>query len=103
MPNSQEKLYKFLAKYYQKEERKVESLNEKIKDEKATRPYIDYDNYILSQVKSQIINLLKESFPGLEIENLLIEEPPFHIKADFCFACFDLGKHLKKSPLLLSE
>ncbi|MCX8016162.1 MAG: arginine--tRNA ligase [Patescibacteria group bacterium] len=103
MSEVQNKLYRFLAKYYQREEQNIKNLNEKIKNEKLNRQYIFYGDYILSQVKKQIINLLKSSFPNLEINDLLIEEPPFHIKADFCFACFDLGKQLKKSPLLLAE
>jgi len=105
MINSRDKLYNFLHKYYQKEKTRIAGLNKKIKNEQSIRQYINHKDYLLYQIQAEIVNLLKKNFLNFDIleEDIILEEPPLYIQADFCFACFGLGKKIKKPPLLLAE
>lgn len=100
MTNNSEKLFNFLQKYYQKEEKNIELLKTKLNEIHEKQ---DFQVYFLSKIQNEIEFVLKDTIPEIKEDEILLEEPPVYIQGDLCFACFGLAKRLKKSPLLLAE
>ncbi|MGB9847862.1 MAG: arginine--tRNA ligase [Minisyncoccia bacterium] len=100
MTNNSEKLFNFLQKYYQKEEKNIELLKTKLNEIHGKQ---DFEVYFLSKIQNEIEFVLKDTIPEIKEDEILLEEPPAYIQGDLCFACFGLAKRLKKSPLLLAE
>ncbi|HON21919.1 MAG TPA: arginine--tRNA ligase [Candidatus Paceibacterota bacterium] len=105
MTDAKEKLQKFIKKYYQKEERNIEQIKQRIKKEKEERQLIDRASYHLFQIQKEIKEIIAKNYTDLALEekDIILEEPPLFIKSELCFGCFSMAKKLKKAPVLISE
>ncbi|HRU33741.1 MAG TPA: arginine--tRNA ligase, partial [Candidatus Paceibacterota bacterium] len=105
MTDAKEKLQKFIKKYYQKEEKNIEQIKQRIKKEKEERQLIDRASYHLFQIQKEIKEIIAKNYTDLALEekDIILEEPPLFIKSELCFGCFSMAKKLKKAPVLISE
>lgn len=105
MSDQKDKLQKFIKKYYQKEEKNIEQIKQRIEKEKEERQFIDRAVYYLFQIQEELREIIDKNYSGIVFDekDVVLEEPPLFIKNDLCFSCFSMAKKLKKSPVLLSE
>lgn len=99
MTDAKEKLQKFIKKYYQKEERNIEQIKQRIKKEKEERRLIDRASYYLFQIQKEIKEIIAKNYTDLALEekDIILEEPPLFIKSELCFGCFSMAKKTQKS------
>ncbi|MDO8624290.1 MAG: arginine--tRNA ligase [bacterium] len=90
-------------KYKTEVEKSVILIQEKIKEEKASREYINFDDYPSEILKKEIIESVKETARISDIEELNLSTPPSHISGDFALEIFDLAKKIGEKPNILAK
>jgi len=100
MSDQKDKLQKFIKKYYQKEEKNIEQIKQRIEKEKEERQFIDRAVYYLFQIQEELREIIDKNYSGIVFDekDVVLEEPPLFIKNDLCFSCFSMAKKLKNRP-----
>ncbi|MDZ7798356.1 MAG: arginine--tRNA ligase [Patescibacteria group bacterium] len=81
----------------------VNAVQEKIREEKENREYVDFDSYPSEELRREVTEVVRESVGVQDIGKLKLSVPPAHISGDFALKVFDLAKKLGEKPNVLAK
>lgn len=81
----------------------VNAVQKKIREEKESREYVDFDSYPSEKLKKEVTEVVKESIGVQDVGEVGLSVPPAHIPGDFALEVFDIAKKLGEKPNVLAK
>ena len=81
----------------------VDAVQERIREEKEHRGYIDFSSYPSEELQKEVKEVVQESLGVQDVGEIGLSVPPAHISGDFALEVFYLAKKLGEKPNVLAK